>query len=231
MKRGLIKKKKNTKKALCSHLIIFFILSGINIWDRLNNLPRFPYNFLYLTQINLYIDTIYFLLCLFIDIAKKDSKKYYHQLFNFCFTLSFIVFIMYWSMFFIKKDTLYKEGLQPNFILAVLLHGGVFIFNLLEQIFIQKRKSPKYCNPIIYFVFTILYIGGLSLLYYLFDIRVYPFIYGSFLSFFIVCIGGILTSLLGHKIYTILSKPKKKLDLKDDIGGDTDESLNSYNEV
>lgn len=234
MKKGLIKKKKNVKKTLVSHFIILLLLFGINIWDRLNNIPRFPKNFLYLTQIDLYLSFIYFLLVFILDLCKKESKKFYQKLFNFCFVLSFIVFIMFWSMFFIKRDTLYGDGKnRVPFILTFLLHGGVFICNLLEQIIIGKRKSPEYINQIIYFIFTIAYIGGLSLIYYLFELKIYPFIYGSLFSFFIVCLGGFLCSLIGHRIYMWMTGgPAKQIDSNNYVGdgNDTDESLNSYNE-
>lgn len=230
MKKNLIKKKKNNRFPLYSHLIILFILIGINIWDRIINKPSFPKNFLYLTQIDLYISILYYLFCLITDIFKKESKKYYHKFFNFCFTLSFIVFVMYWLMFFIDNSSLYKQGIQIPLVLTILLHGGVFICNLIEQIFIQKRKSPAYCNQVIYFFFTVIYIGMLSIINYLLDFKVYPFIYGSLLSFFIICIGGFLTSLLGHRLYMFLTRKNKKLSLDDNPDFDTDESLNSYNE-
>lgn len=232
MKKGLIKKKKNDKKACCSHLFILLLLFVIAIWDRIINVPKFPTNFLYLTQIDLYLSILYFLLMLLVDMSKKESKKQYQKLFNFSFTLSFIVFVMFWSMLLFIPESLYGNVQKPPIGLLASLHGGVFICNLLEQLVIVKRKNPKFINQLVYFVFTIVYIGALSIIYYLFELKVYPFIYGSMLSFFIVCLGGFLCSLIGHRIYICMTggPGKKKIDLSEDIGNESDESLNNYNE-
>ena len=48
------------KKEFFLHIIILSILSVICIWDRIVNVPKFPKNFFFLTQIDLYINIIYY---------------------------------------------------------------------------------------------------------------------------------------------------------------------------
>ena len=101
--------KKEFKYELIIHSIYSIILLFICGWDRIINIPTFPKNFLFLTQICLYSNMIYYLFGLYKNIRQqvtisKSSK--FLLLFNFNFTISFVVFIMYWSMLFLDKATL-----------------------------------------------------------------------------------------------------------------------------
>ena len=209
--------KKNLKKECILHILILSILLIICIWDRIINVPKFPKNFLFLTQIDLYINIIYYSICVYYEIKmNKDIKEKYQLLFNLNFSISFVVFIMYWSMFVFQRETLYKKNTKiivpPS--LNILLHGGVFIFNLLILIFSERnKKKPKqkqsYIRIWFYFILTIAYIGILYSLKILFDIRVYPFIYGSILKFIFISISSFLVCLIGHYIYVLMTKTKK----------------------
>ena len=144
----------------------------------------------------------------------KVIKEKHQLLFNFNFVLSFIVFIMYWSMFMFQRETLYKKNskiIVPP-LLNLLLHGGVFIFNLLVLFFsekIQKKQKHSYIKIWFYWIFGTIYIGILYIIKFLFDIRVYPFIYGSIFKFIIIGICSFIVCLIGHYLYFFLTKPKK----------------------
>ena len=211
-----INKKKEFRKEFFGHISISILLFIIFIWDRIVNIPKFPKNFLFLTQIDLYINMIYYLLCIYYNItSKKGAKEKYQLLFNLNFCISFVVFIMYWSMFIFDRETLYKKDTKvmvPTF-LNMSLHGGVFIANLFEQFYINKRKNPSYVKIWFYLAFTICYIGILYLAKMLFDIRVYPFIYGSLLKFIFICLSAFAVCLIGHWIYYLMTRetsPKSK---------------------
>jgi hypothetical protein len=206
----------NSRKDLIIHIIILFILFIICIWDRIINIPKFPKNFLFLTQIDLYTNIIYYSIYLYFNIIKKkEIQTKYQLLFNFNFCLSFCVCFMYWSMLIFDKQTLYKKDsnkMVPT-ALNILLHGGVFICNLF-LIFLSKRKEKIiYVQNWFYLLFSIAYVVILYLLNILFDIRVYPFIYGSLLKFILICLSAFAVCLIGHWIYYLMTRetaPKSK---------------------
>ena len=206
-------KKKALRKEIMIYFLIEIILCIICIWDRIVDIPRFPKCFLFLTQIDLYSNMIYYLLILyhiFNDQTNKKKKLFYFFNFNFC--VSFVVFTMYWSMLLLDKKTLYKndkEKIVVPTVLNLLLHGGVFAFNLFVVFFNRKKKEKeksKYVNINFYLFFTIFYIGMLYLVKNWFNIKVYPFIYGSFVKFIIISICGFITCLIGHYIFVFLTK-------------------------
>ena len=207
-----INNKKKFKIEYILHILISSFLSIICIWDRLVNIPKFPKNFLFLTQIDLYINMLYYFICLYYNTTKKAEIKGKYQLFfNFNFCASFVVFIMYWSMFIFARETLYKKDskLIAPFSLNILLHGGVFIINIFEIILTRKRAKNSYIKIWFFLFFTIVYVGILYLAKLLFNIKVYPFIYGSIFKFIIVTVSSFIVCLIGNFIYSLIMKTKK----------------------
>ena len=106
---------KNNK--IISHIILESILLGICIWDRIVNIPKYPYNFFYMTQIDLYLHMAYFAMIIFEDIKYGNSFLSYQQFFNFCFSIAFLCFVMYWGLILFNPSTLYKKGITIPFLL------------------------------------------------------------------------------------------------------------------
>ena len=131
-------------------------------------------------------------------------------LFNFNFCVSFVVFIMYWSLLFIDKTNLYRKDskIQVPSLLNMLLHGGVFTSNLVEIFFVNKRSKKPYISIIFYFFFTFIYLSLLYILKIFFDIKVYPFIYGNFLKFLLISLVSVIICLIGHYVYIFITKQK-----------------------
>ena len=211
--------KKKIKNDLIIHLIILIILLFICIWDRIVNIPKFPKNFLFLTQICLYTNIIYYLINFYYNLKKQNAIEKNNKLllfFNFNFTVSFVVFIMYWSMLFLDKATLYRNDskLKVPTALNMLLHGGVFTTNLFEIFFMKKRKKFPYTKIIFYVFFTIIYVGALYIVKLLFNIKVYPFIYGNVLKFILIIASSFIICLIGHYLYILFTK--QKIDNKKD---------------
>ena len=185
--------KKKLRIELIIHSIILIILLIICGWDRKVNIPKFPKNFLFLTQICLYTNIVYYSISSYNNIKQqmtinKNTKLLF--LFNFNFCVSFVVFIMYWSLLFIDKTNLYRKDskIQVPALLNMLLHGGVFIANLFEIFLIIRQQKVSYVKTLFFLIFTVVYVGILYLVKLLFNIRIYPFIYGSIFKFiFVVC--------------------------------------------
>jgi len=192
-----------------SHIIILLFLITICTWDRIINIPKFPFNFFYVTQLDLYINIIYYILIIKIDYNNLNPKLHFQQLFNFNFSLSFLVTTMFWGMLYIDKGTLFKKGLNIPFSLSFSLHGGVFIINFFEQLIFCQRKNPKYCPIKLYFIIALIYTIIIKILHELFDIKTYPFALKSIKLMIFVNFIGFLTCVIGHYIYVLLSKKKK----------------------
>lgn len=188
-----------------SHIILESILLGICIWDRIVNIPKYPYNFFYMTQIDLYLHIVYFALILFEDCRHGNSFLAYQQYFNFCFSISFLCFVMYWGMIIFNPNTLYKKGITIPFLLNFGLHGGVFFINLCEQLLINQRRKPSYIKWYFNFIYTLLYTILLKSLYVFWTIKVYPFAYKSNLLLICVNLAGFGVSMVGHYLYVYLT--------------------------
>ena len=202
------------KKEIIIHSIIMIILFAICVWDRKVNIPKFPKNFLFLTQICLYSNMLYYFLCLYHDI--KDQINIYKNklllLYNFNFCVSFVVFVMYWNMLFLDKTTLYKKEtkIKVPTLLNILLHGGVFSSNLFELFNIKITQNIPYISIKFYLCFTISYVGMLYLAKILFGIKVYPFIYGNILKFLLISFTAFIFTLIGHYIYILITQRRNK---------------------
>ena len=198
------KKKSSSNFTLISHFLMLFFLISICIWDRINNIPKFPYNFIYLTQIDLYINMIYYTLILIKDL-KKQNPKNFDKFFNFCFSFSFNAFIMYWLIYFNNSKNLFKSNIKLPFFLVFSLHGGVFLINILEATIINKRKNTKTISLFYYVFLAVIYPFFLRFVYFNYGIKSYPFIKKKFLYVFLIVFFSLFVCILGHFLYVFLS--------------------------
>ena len=198
-------KKNSNKFSLISHFLILIFLISICIWDRITNVPKFPYNFIYLTQIDLYINIIYYTLILIQDFKQKNTKKILNKFFNFCFSFSFNAFVMFWLIYLTNSKNLYKKKYKLNFILVFFLHGGVFIINFLEATIINKRKKTQTISLFYYFFLAVIYPFFLRFIYFNYGIKSYPFITKNFYYVFLIVFFSFLVCVFGHFFYVFIS--------------------------
>ena len=217
MKDHLIYKKQENKFSIISHRIILIVLIMILIYQftiDYNNIDKIY--FLYLHQINLYLNILYFLLCFISDIYKKDTKKSYQIFFHFCFSLSSSLpfFYLIIGIIYFGEEKFYSN---ISFTLLGMLISPI-IFNFLETLII-KRYKPAYINPIFLILFLTIYycimyslakmgLGNEFYRKYLLDIKFLGIIY------FTTLFGAIF----GWWMYKIVTRPKvKKIDLNNNI--------------
>ena len=218
MKKESSEPKIINKKEIIGHTAILIILSVICLWDRIVNIPKFPKNFLFLTQIDLYLSMLYYTISLIGELKNKNPKKQYQKFFNFIFCVSFLVCVMFWAMFFLARNTIYSEKNKKEIAplpLNILLHGGVFTLNLLEQVIINPRIKPTYFKFFNYFLFELVYLGTLYFVKFVFQIKIYPFIYGGLLKLLIVAVAGFLVCFIGHLLYYWLTSKNRKIELSE----------------
>ena len=223
MKKELSESKNSNKIEIIGHTTILIILSSICFWDRIVNIPKFPKNFLFLTQIDLYLSILYYVISIVYELKNTSSKKHNQKFFNFIFCISFLVCIMFWPMFFLARNTIYskknKKQVAP-ISLNILLHGGVFSLNLIEQTIINPRIKPSYFKFIHFCIFELVYFGILYFMKSVFQIKVYPFIYDGLWELLTVAVAGFLAYFIGQSLYywltcknTMKKLPEKEKEL------------------
>ena len=216
MKDHLINKKTDNRFSIFAHRIILLVLLIIIIYQfTFEKMSKF--SFLHLNHINLYINLIYYLLCFFLDLYKKDTKKSYQIYFHFCFSISSSLPFIYLLL------GIMHLGEQNFFSKTSFISIGIIIspiiFNIMETLII-KRYRPSYINPIFLILFLTLYY---CIIYFLGKLGIY---FGEFFSKIIIeikyiipiYIVTIIGAFLGWWIYQIVTRPKiRKIDFKNKL--------------
>ena len=196
-------------RKLTIYILIISYLIFTCVWDRINNIPKFPFNFFYVTQWCLYLNMIYFTYVLYRELRFGDSNKSAQKLYNYIFSISFLVGLMFWVLFLIQPRTLYKKGVKVPLPLNVSLHGGVSLCNFIE-LFNNKRKNPVYVKWYVYVISFLIYTVLLKVLYYFWKIIVYPFAHKNNLLLLGVNTTSLFVAMLGHLIYVWATTERKE---------------------
>jgi len=216
MKDHLINKKTDKRFSIFAHRIILLVLLIIIIYQfTFEKMSKF--SFLYLNHINLYINLIYYLLCFFLDLYKKDTKKSYQIYFHFCFSISSSLPFIYLLL------GIMHLGEQNFFSKTSFISIGIIIspiiFNIMETLII-KRYRPSYINPIFLILFLTLYY---CIIYFFGKLGLD---FGEFFSkniieikyFIPIYIVTVIGAFLGWWIYQIVTRPKiRKIDFKNKL--------------
>lgn len=181
--------------------IIFFI------YERTDSQFSFFFSFLYLTNLSFYMNFIYYLLSFLVDIeiTKNFNKESLDKFFNLCIIFSFTAGVMFWVLTFQDPNSIIKKGVEIPIVLNLFLHGGTFLFALLEQLFFNKRTTQNFFSLIYLAIIVGLYSLILKGIYLIFNFDVYPFVKTNLIEFSITCICAFCISILGHYIYKVLS--------------------------
>ena len=213
MKEHLINKRTDNKYSIIAHRIILIVFIIIILYEYTIDSNLEKMHFIYLDKINLYLNILYYLLCVIYDINKKDTKKSFQIFFHFCFSLSSSIPLIYLTLGIMhlgEKDFHINKSLIS---IGILL--SPIIFNIMETLII-KRYRPGYINPIFLILFITLYFSCLHFLIkigigkddivmnYLLEIKYLVPIYVS----------AIVGAFLGWWIYKIVTRPTiKKIDI------------------
>ena len=195
----------------------YFLLTLLHIYMFNYSRKTFPNMTFYgmarfLTHISFYVNGFYFITkflthipilnALFTPIHEKCGKK----IFRFGFSLSFVVASMYWGMRLADPKLLLPSGLVIPIDLDIFLHGGNFILNFLEHIFIQPEHNYQNSNKI-FLMFLIIYSIFLKVAYHAFGIFSYPFVKEkSPFVYLIVVVFGMLFLMSGDLIFRGICK-------------------------
>jgi hypothetical protein len=200
--------------------VAFMLYIIFLVWDRYHSKFPFFQNLLFLTMISYYTNIVYIFFManqewgiFFKHKTYKAHKHWIDKIFNFLFALSFTVMVMFWSMYAKDPNSVLQQGESIPLPLNLFLHGGTFVIFLIEQLFIRRRKDKELkdlCPIWIYFIFVTCYIVLLEIAYYTTGYAVYPFVSRGVLEIIITDIGALITTLIGHFLFFMLSKSWRK---------------------
>lgn len=202
--------KTDTKKKYY-HLSAMIISLLVYIYEIYRNPTLVLLTLIYITQITFYLVIIYLVIETLIDfnLLSNNHRKSMDILFNLSFVLSLTVMLMFWSLFFYQKSSLFSKGMPVNYPLNIFLHGGTFLICLLEQVVFNKRINQPFIGVHWFVLLTFGYLSALEGLYYFFSISSYPFLLWSIWSYVFSGIGGVICLLIGEVIYIQLTKEKE----------------------
>jgi hypothetical protein len=185
--------------AVLAHLLIIH-------WTNITFPGPFLKKVCYLTNISLYLDTIYFISMLFVHLKLIEFHRSVEiGYFKFCYVMSFVVFMLYWGIILTNPELLLRKDVKIPLGLDLFLHGANFILNLLEAKLINPRENYSF-HFLFYLSFCGLYGAMLKAVMYVFDWVVYPFVSVGHVEYFVVMLMALGLVLLGDLTYHGLTK-------------------------
>lgn len=198
------------------YLGVVFAHFYIQQWHR----QEFPIPFFihisYMTQMSFYMDFIYYIYVLILQIPLGDKLKNENFLrfyFKFIYSVSFLVFVFYWTMVGFARDLVLHPGVVIPIVIDYFTHGGNFLFNFLEHAFVYPKEDHKKVNFIFFFFYILAYSFFLKFHAHYNGVVIYPFaakplpIFIGTLSFAYILINA------GCFTYKLLLKKKGNLKL------------------
>ena len=216
MKEHLINKKKESKILSYIHKIILAALISILLYNFAFKYKKDNYNFLNLEEINIYINLVYYILCIIKETNKKDIKKLYQKYFHLCFSISASIPFLFFTTYLLSSNENFSIDISLMNIAVII---SPFILNIMETLII-KRFKPLYLNLIFLFVIII---GYYTIIHFFgkmgMNIGVFASERLSEIKFIIwLGIFTIMGALIGWAFYKFLTKPKiRKINLNSSV--------------
>ncbi len=184
------------------HLVILLIHLYMRNWQN-QIFVEVPYTtrMFYLTNISFKLTIVYFTYTFLLSTPLYSyiiSFPILRGLGKFNYAITFIVILMYWGMIIVNPSLLYNNKRLPIEV-DYFVHGGIFIINLIDHLFILKKKDSRIINIKFMFGFMIVYLTVLLGLYHVLDITTYPFI-KNFKALPVILVAA--TSILGLASFT-----------------------------
>lgn len=171
----------------------------------------------YLTNLSFFINMIYYIIILIEHILQRRivTKSFINSYFKFAYSISFVVFVLYWAMITINPSLLAKDGKFLPIILDLFLHGANYVLNLIEHIYLDPKEDSDYVNYKVYFIFMVFYKSMIHLVYHLAGIVVYPLVTKLNITGNIILLcSGYSLIMLGDFTYKLMMKKEYKLNSK-----------------
>lgn len=211
----------DTKKPICFPLIVYYIIIvSLHIFavNGIVNLMKdnLLLHICYITNISMYLNFFTYALHLLYEcrlIPNVFEKQWMKNYFQIAYSISFIVFILFWGMRFFNPKLLHKSGSEDDKLeieasLNIVLHGGNYLFNFIEHTFIHTGEINKGVGFLFYFTFSSIYFGLIYILYLSIGFEVYGFLSENWYTIIIVVFVGCLLVMSGDLVYKITTYSK-----------------------
>jgi hypothetical protein len=170
-------------------------------------------HFSFLTIISLYLNYFYYSYSLLLETKIGSyiiNHRFLTDVFKFAYVISFVVFLLFWTILFIDPNLLRQGEIILPFYLNIFLHGANYILNLIEHTFVSPKPNSSRVNFKFYIVFSITYGVHLQILN-LYGITVYPLVNQlSILQYSIVMMVSFLLTMAGDCTHHILMRKELK---------------------
>lgn len=203
-----------------SSLIYYFILFLGHIYVDYSMLthriidPRFIIHFSFLTHMSFYLNFVYYTLRFFIVIGLSKNvldKEFFKNFFQFQYVISFIVFTLFWGMFLSDPHLLSKSNIPVNPYTNLFLHGGNFLFNFFEHLYMNPGGLNNTITRKFYFIFCACYVIYMMIIQKFLGVAIYSFLEdGPIVKVIVIASGFVLLS-LGDVIYKNSYRIKSKI--------------------
>ncbi len=194
--------------------IAFIVTLSFAIWDRMDSNFNFFQNLLFLTMISLHMNLVYLKLSIMKEFRLlKLDDWYFDRFFNFNFSITFFICVMFWGMHFNDPKALIIDGVSIPLVLNLFIHGGTFVVNLIDKILIKKRNNKNIIHWISYVIFTGWYLILAELIYHVVGYEIYPFLaVAGIIEVSVIFLIANALSLIGHFTYRLLTKVDEQCD-------------------
>jgi hypothetical protein len=179
-----------------------------SLYKNLSLLQHFSFN----TNMSFFLNLFYFCYALILYLPngnKLKNSKFLELLSKFNFSISFVVFCIYWGMVAVDPSLIlsdHKNRLLP-LKYDIFLHGGNFLFNLIEHLFIFPKSDTKNVGFFILTSFYVLYLVYLKIIYHFYEVVIYPFIgVMNLYQLGILLLAAVILANCGRFIYSLLAK-------------------------
>jgi hypothetical protein len=149
-----------------------------------------------------------------LNIIKKNFASLEDSYFKLAFCLSFVVFTLFWAMIMFDRNMVIDPDNETPTFLNVFTHGGNFLLNIFEHLYVKPRGDATRINIFFFTGFMVMYSSSLKLIASLTGFAAYPFVdKAPILHYFIVNVIGLCLVCMGDKAFRMLIK-KEFLELK-----------------
>jgi hypothetical protein len=196
----------NIFKTIYYSLAVMAHLFFINWVHSLFQIPFYK-RICFLTNISLYLNTIYYTSMLLVSLKLISfHRKLEISYFKFIYVVSFVVVVQYWGIIFLRPELMYREGVvMLPLTLDIFLHGVNFAINLLETRMIDPKENYSF-TYLFYVGLCFVYGFILKMIHYVFDWVVYPFVAASHVHYVIILTIAIGMALIGDLTYNGLNR-------------------------
>jgi hypothetical protein len=198
-------------KRITYYLILVLIHVYIEYWSRsIFSHVSFFKHLCYLTNISFFLNLFYYFYVLIMHVPYGNKIKHLPFLqayFRICYSISFLVFVLYWGFILINPQMLIRD--RSNFPLALdfFLHGMNFILNFIEHVYVFPKSDSESVGVFSYLLITSGYAIFIKSIYHFLGTEVYPLVSKTtIIEFSIIVVIATLILFIGDFFYKSLLK-------------------------